>query len=198
MPHGWRWLTAVCIGLLTLLSSSLQQACGKPDGDDRSPNQPVAEYQVKAAFILKFASFVQWPCNDCGTGPTPGSAPFRIAILGEDPFGDLLPADIPPDETNESAFHVSRINSVEDDLTGYQMIFLPRGYPDLIDPLLERVRGKPILTIGEGETFTNRGGIVAFILENNRVRFMVNLKQAQKVNLKISSQLLNLARTIIR
>jgi len=188
--HDWRGLTALLVGLFTLLLNTPHPATGKPD----APNQPVAEYQVKAAFILKFASFVQWPCPDCPLG----SGPIEIAILGEDPFGDLLPAEIPPDETNESAFKVTRLNSLADDLSRFRMIFLPRGVPDLIDPLLERVRDQPILTIGEGEVFTSRGGIIAFTLENNRVRFMVNLRQAQKADIKISSQLLNLARSIIK
>ena len=189
-PQGWRGFTPLLIGMLTLLSSGSHPAFGKPG----APNHPVAEYQVKAAFILKFASFVQWPCPECPMG----SGPIQIAVLAGDPFGDLLPEEIPPDETNESAFQVTRLDRLEADLSRFRMIFLPRGFPDLIDPLLERVRDKPILTIGEGEAFTERGGMIAFTLENNRVRFMVNLRQAQKANLKISSQLLNLARTIIR
>lgn len=204
MPHVWRRVLPLILGLLILGLSDPGAATAKParpdDGNGRgsarnhAPSQPLAEYQVKAAFILKFASFVTWPALDGATGSTT----FQIAVLGDDPFGELLPADIPPDETNESAFHVTRITSPDEDLSRFQMIFLSRATPELVVPLLERIQGNPVLTIGEGDTFTTQGGIIAFTLENNRVRFMVNLKQAQKANLKISSQLLNLARTIIR
>lgn len=196
-PAGLLWLLVLALGALP----AVQAAPGQPeDGHKRGQarprgaGQPLAEYQVKAAFILKFASFIQWPAEDVPLG----SEPIEIAVLGEDPFGELLPAEIPPDGENNPAFRVTRINSVATDLKPFQMIFLSQMNPDLVTPLLDKVRDTPILTIGEGDGFTGKGGIIAFTLENNRVRFLVNLKQAQRAGLKISSQLLNLARSVIR
>ena len=211
--RGWRALAAVCLGALLLLHGrplpaapeetrahgprQAHQDCGiqAQGGHVASPGrQPLAEYQVKAAFLLKFASFVQWP----SAAGAMASDPVGIAIVGNDPFGDLLPAEIPPEDSNDQAFRVTRLESPEEDLSRFRMIFLPQTVSNLAEPLLERVRGRPILTIGEGESFASQGGMIAFTLENKRVRFVINLAQAQKAGLNISSKLLNLARTVLR
>ena len=44
------------------------------------------EYQVKAAFLLNFTKFVQWPASAFADE----HSPLAICILGEDPFGNTL------------------------------------------------------------------------------------------------------------
>ena len=60
------------------------------------------------------------------------------------------------------------------------------------------VRGLPVLTVGDSEAFWNAGGIIAFHVSENRMRFRINLGVAEKAGLKISSQLLALASTVDR
>jgi hypothetical protein len=57
---------------------------------------------------------------------------------------------------------------------------------------MERVTG-PILTVGETPQFLRDGGMVRFHIENNKVRFQINQKNAETAGLKVSSLLLALA-----
>ncbi len=63
-------------------------------------------------------------------------------------------------------------------------------------PFLGSVRHYPILTVGEMDRFGEQGGIINFFSEGNKVRFEINVGAAEKARLKISSQLLSLARII--
>jgi len=156
--------------------------------------KPMAEYQVKAAFLQKFADFVEWPADVVFNG----SGPVRIGVFGSDPFGDLLPSDISEEDAGGVSYKVERISSSEREFSRFHILFVAETDPDLVVDLLEKIRGKPVLTVGEGESFISQGGMIAFMLENNRVRFLVNLKSAMRANLKISSKLLNLARFVTR
>lgn len=156
--------------------------------------KPFAEFKVKAAFLLKFVTFVEWPVKNTSLA----SAPIQVGIVGDDPFGPLLSAEVSPEEPNDFGFSIARIPNANFDVSKYRVLYLSSSDPDGIAALLERIREQPILTVGEGESFISQGGIIGFHLENNRVRFLVNLKAAQKANLKISSQLLNLASFVVR
>src|SRR5581483_2170318 len=48
----------------------------------QNPRQPMDAYQVKAAFVLNFARFVQWPDDATGSAD-----PFAICVMGRNPFG---------------------------------------------------------------------------------------------------------------
>ncbi len=65
-----------------------------------------------------------------------------------------------------------------------------------IDEILQSVKGLPILTVGETPGFAERGGVIRFTLEDNRVRFEVNVDAAHQADLNISSRLLTLAKII--
>ena len=56
--------------------------------------------------------------------------------------------------------------------------------------------GPGVLTIGEGEGFVRDGGMIAFVLENHRVRFDINQTAAENAGLKLSSKLLSVARSV--
>jgi hypothetical protein len=65
-----------------------------------------------------------------------------------------------------------------------------------IDEIVQSVKGLPVLTVGETPSFAERGGIIRFTLEDNRVRFEVNVDAARQAELNISSRLLTLAKII--
>ncbi|MBF0410387.1 MAG: YfiR family protein [Candidatus Riflebacteria bacterium] len=156
--------------------------------------KPPAEYEVKVAFLLKFPVFIEWP----DSAQIVGSSPLAIGIVGADPFGALLPADVSPEEPDFLSFKVTRITDKEEDLSKFQIIYIGGSDSNFAASVIEKIQNKPVLTVGEGKQFLSAGGIISFSLENNRVRFQINLKNAKKSNLKISSQLLNLANFTIK
>jgi hypothetical protein len=57
--------------------------------------------------------------------------------------------------------------------------------------------GMPVLTVGEASEFAQAGGIVGFrVTPDGRVAFDVNVEQAERSGLKLSSQLLRVARVV--
>lgn len=55
----------------------------------------------------------------------------------------------------------------------------------------------PVLTVGERDNFAQDGGMIGFCLEQNKIRFEINLDAAERAKLRISSRLLALAKTVI-
>jgi hypothetical protein len=152
-------------------------------------NTPAAEYQVKAAFLLNFARFVQWP----DTGKTGG--PFIIAVLGRDRFGSALEEAIRGKSVNGQELelrHVSR----SDDLRGCHVVFVSSSEDRHTAEILRKLSGTCVLTVGETEDFTQAGGVIRLLLDGSHVRFDVNRGAATKNGLKVSSKLLSLAREV--
>jgi hypothetical protein len=146
------------------------------------------EYQVKAAFLLNFTKFIEWPVSD----QPASSAPFTICILGEDPFGPALDQIIEGETANGQRIAVQR--SRREPVKNCQLLYVDkaeRGIPEILTNV-----GRGVLTVGEGENFLREGGMIAFVLENRRVRFNINLPAARNASLKFSSKLLNVAKVV--
>jgi hypothetical protein len=81
-----------------------------------------------------------------------------------------------------------------DDLRTSHIVFISASEGRHVADILLRARGAPVLTIGEDADFLREGGLVRFFIEGNRVRFEINANAASNAGLKISSQLLSLAK----
>jgi hypothetical protein len=149
-----------------------------------SAAQPPLEYQVKAAFLLNFARFVEWPPSALAN-----DAPFNVCILGGDPFGPAIDQIVEGESVNGHKITVTRIREVQQ--ASCQVLYTA-GSP------AGNSAAPGVLTVGEGDEFIRRGGIIAFVIDSRRVRFDINLKAAASAGLKLSSKLLAVARSIER
>jgi len=176
-------------GLGTFLRKSAISLClllcfGKAAAADDS-----IEYQVKAAFLLNFTKFVEWPADSLGA---PGS-PITVCILGDDPFGHTLDQIVGGELVNGRKLAVQRIRRTPAP-GSCQLLFVSTSEKEIARTL--PALGPGVLTVGEGESFLRDGGMIAFTIENRRVRFRINQTAAQRYGLKLSSKLLSLARTV--
>ncbi len=89
--------------------------------------------------------------------------------------------------------HARQISEIQ----GCHVLFIGEGEKGQLASVLANVKGSPVLTVGESERFVNEGGMIGFSLEENKIRFEINLESAEKANLKISARLLTLAKTVI-
>jgi len=153
-----------------------------------------SEYLIKAGFIYNFAKFVEWP----STSFPQSDSPIVIGVLGTDPFGNVLDHIVADKKIGSRGFVVRRYKWGKDlkDLRDCQILFISASEKVHTDEVVEFVKWLPILTIGETPGFAERGGVIRFTLEDNRVRFEVNVDAAHKANLNISSRLLTLAKII--
>jgi len=153
-----------------------------------------SEYLIKAGFIFNFAKFVEWPTSAFAQP----DSPIVIGILGTDPFGTIIDQIVQDKKIGARGFVVKRLKwgSEVKDLRDCKILFVSASEKAHMDELLQMVKGLPVLTVGETPGFAERGGVIRFVLEDNRVRFEVNVEAAHQAELTISSRLLTLARII--
>jgi YfiR/HmsC-like len=161
------------------------------DGSDSS------EYLIKAGFIYNFAKFVEWP----STAFAEPDSPIVIGVLGTDPFGDIINHVVEGKKIGARGFVVRRFKWIKElkdqkDFKECRILFVSSSEKLHFEEIVDAVKGLPILTVGETPGFAERGGMIRLMLEDNRVRFEVNVDAAHYGNLNISSRLLTLARII--
>jgi hypothetical protein len=150
--------------------------------------QAPTEYEVKAAFLLNFARFAEWPAEKT-------SGPFVVAVLGEDPFGPALDRTFEGAGVGGRPWEVRRLSRV-DDAGRSHILFVSRSEEGRLGAILAALRGTHVLTVSDIPDFAERGGMIGFRLEERRVRFDINPAPAAESKLRISSQLLKLARIV--
>ena len=176
----------VALGMtLNWTSTAAAQAVDPPDA---------SEYLIKAGFIYNFAKFVEWP----STAFSQPDSPIMIGVLGTDPFGSVLDRLVEDKKIGARGFVVKRYKWGKDlkDLKECKILFVSASEKAHIDEIVQAVKGLPILMVGETPGFAERGGIIRFTLEDNRVRFEINVDAAHQADLNISSRLLTLAKII--
>jgi len=164
-------------------------------GGDRVSAQsiPLSEYEAKAAFLYHFAQFVEWPPNEAFKDAT---SPLTYCTIGEDPFHGSLDAALNGKKVGERSLRVLHLKLTQD-FQGCHVVFLGTSEKKSIPIALSSLKGKPVLTVGETEHFAEDGGMIGFCLEDNKIRFEINLDAAETARLKISSRLLSLAKLVV-
>ena len=149
------------------------------------------EYQLKAAFLLNFTKFVEWPP---AAFRLPDS-PIAICIIGDDPFGSDLDRLVEGEAVDGHRIVVSRFAHLPE-AQACQVAFFSKSAP--IAEELPMGAASPVLTVGERAGFLKSGGVIELSVEDRRVRFSVSQKAAETNGLKVSSRLLNVAKTVER
>jgi hypothetical protein len=150
-----------------------------------------SEYEVKAAFLYNFTRFATWPpeaFKDDG-------APLVIGVLGEDPFGAVLD-DAVEGKTAGGRRVVARRYRLAADAREAQELFIATSEEPRLARILEALEGSSVLTVGEADSFAERGGAIGFVVEEKKTRFCVNLAAAKRARVEVSSQLLRLAKVV--
>ena len=147
-----------------------------------------AEYQLRAAFLLNFARFVDFPAKSFSDT----NGPLIIGVLGEDPFGSYLDETVRGEKVNGHPLLVQRYRR-GNDIKSCQVLFISRSEADRLDQILASLRGRSILTVGDTDDFNARGGMIRLAIEKNKVRMHIKPEAARAANLTISSKLLRLA-----
>jgi hypothetical protein len=150
------------------------------------------EYRVKAAFIFHFAQLVDWP-QETQTGEANS---LFLCTIGEDPFQGALESTVAGKPVGDKVIRVRHLEPAED-MQACQILFFGRAQSKRIPTLLSSLHNAPVLTVGESAGFLGAGGMICFVLDQNNVRFGINLDAAEAAKLKIGSRLLLLAQTVI-
>jgi hypothetical protein len=144
-----------------------------------------SEYQVKAVFVFNFSRFVEWPPQTFRS-PT---QPFAICILGEDPFGPKLDEAVRGEEINQHPLLIRRLHHVRE-ADDCQILYIDRSEGGELHQILSALDHHSTLTVSELNDAAERGGMIQFLTENNRIRLRINVESARAAGLTISSKLL--------
>jgi hypothetical protein len=147
------------------------------------------EAEVKAAFLVKFAMFVEWPTN------APRSEPFVIGVLGADPFGARFDAAVRKERIQGRPIVIRRATTAQE-LDGCQMVFLATNEESRAAEWLGEFRGTPVLTVADQPGFAAAGGMIGFYKESGKVRFEINPAAIERAGLKVSSKLIQVGRRV--
>lgn len=166
---------AIC---LTFLAAPVVSYSESPRGE---------EYEVKAAFLFNFARLTEWP-DDAFRSHDKN---FEICILGNNRFGGIL--DTLSNRTIGG--RIAAIRRITDfrESSACNLLFISSSEEYRLREIISFVKDRPILTVSNIKGFEKEGGIIAFFLRDNRVRFRINIDAARKARLKISSYLLEVA-----
>jgi hypothetical protein len=147
----------------------------------------MAEYQIKAAFLCKFGNYIAAPS-------ALAEQPFVIGVLAGDAIADEL-AETAKGQTAQGRPIAVRRLAGPAALDGVGIVFVARTHAAQAPAVIAAAKGRPILTVTEAER-GGAGGIVNFVVVDDKVRFDIALEAAEANNLKISARLLAVARNV--
>lgn len=151
------------------------------------------ELAVKATYLYKLAPFAGWPAS-AFAGP---GAPFMICVQGADPFRNLLDRAVAGQRVGGRPILVQRLTRL-DSASGCQLAYVAGSASQPRAAALQAVRGAPVLTVTDEADGAGPRGIIHFVLSGGRVRFVIDMRQAEAAGVSLSSKLLALALSVVR
>ena len=150
------------------------------------------EHQMKAMYLRKIPSFVEWPPSPANTTKTP----FQLCTVGDYPFGTRLAQEVGGVTVGGRKIEL-RWAHKEQELGSCEMVFFSRSEAKRYEKILDGLKEKSVLTVGETEGFLEAGGMVELSFENDRLQMEVNLVAVRKASLKVDARLLALAKRVV-
>ena len=182
---GLRSATLLCVTLLSLtVAEGLWSQIRVQNS--RAPDESL-EYRVKAAYLLNFTRYVEWPQSS--------DSRLSICVMGRDPFGRILDATVAGRTVQGRPLEVRRVQSASE-ASECEVVFVSRDAWRRNPQSLEALSGTGSLTVGESEQFARDGGVIGFVILDETVRFVVNDAARDRAGLRISSRMLSLAAAI--
>jgi len=149
------------------------------------------ESQVKAAYLYNFGKFIRWPetAGDSGTS-------FDICVLGKDPFGMVLDSTVVGGSIDNKKVTAKKIASLQE-LEHCRIVFISSSEQARLRTILAAAKAGGTLTVSDIPHFAEKGGMIEFVPQENKIRFEVNLPATEEAGLMLSSELLKVATKVI-
>ena len=181
-PAGRWWLLA---GALLLLLPALfaaraaAQGLGQPEDIAR---------QIKAAYLYKFASYVEWPRGAFARD----DSPIVIGVIGDDPLATELERMVVGKTVDDRRLVVRELQRGAP-LEGVHVLFVGHARGKSLAATLAAARGQPLLVVSDSHEAHALGSMINFVMVDQRLRFEVALKPATDNGLKLSALMLTAA-----
>lgn len=144
---------------------------------------------VKAAFVFNFIKLVSWP----ETRVADAAVPLRVCVLRGDAMEEPLRQTLGAKAVGLHPLEVASVGA-DDDFSACHALYLGPQAASRYPALMGRAGGKSVLLIDEGPQFSWPDGMIRLFLEQNRVRFELNLESLERAGLAVDPRLVRLAR----
>jgi YfiR/HmsC-like len=171
-----------------LIGAALAAVCGVAAADPGA--QTASAPALKAAFLFNFAKFTEWPWDVLRPG-----ASLVLCVAGEPRVSKAL-EDATAGRDVEGHPLTTRSIDIDGPVQSCHILYIESFDDRRALALLERIKGKPVLTVSDLGTFAELGGVANLFVEDGRMRFAVNVESAQRSKLRLSSRLLSLAKIV--
>ena len=145
---------------------------------------------VKAAFVVNVINFVEWPAST----NSPGTNDLIVGVMGDEKHVQALETAVRQNLIHTRKISVRKVTQPQEAL-GCNLVFL--GAEAEGASVITALKTAPVLTISDAHQFAERGGIIELVTVGQNLRFDINLGAGQQAGLKLSSQILRLARRVL-
>jgi hypothetical protein len=187
-PTGPATGTSPSLTVLTLIICSIL-----PIPQLAGAQQSPSEYEVKAAYLFNFGRFIEW--SDKSMPAKEGA--FEICVLGQDPFGATLDTTLAGTSLKGKSVAAKRILKSQD-INSCRILFISSSEDGRLKEILDTLQNSNVLTVSDIPGFSQRGGMIQFVVQGSKVRFEINLGSAEEAGLSVSSELLKVATNVRR
>jgi hypothetical protein len=175
--------------LLALLAACLA-AAGPPALAQRQGG--VSESAVKAAFVCKFAAYVEWPPQAFAEA----QSPIVIGVLASSAIAEEVTHAALGLIINGRPIAVRRLMP-GDSLAGLHVLYVARTHAARLRETLAAARASPLLTVTESDDGEPMG-MINFVVVDNKVRFDIAPHIAEASELRVSARMLGVARRVVQ
>jgi hypothetical protein len=177
LPNGIWWTKVAFVLLIPLFGLETTSA--------QTAERPEVERQIKAAYLFKFGSYVEWPERAFANA----NSPLQIGIIGADAFADEMAQLTAGRTINGRPVTVRKLRR-EDSISGLNILFIGGANGARIADILAATKGQPMLTVTEFDEALSLGSMINFVIVGGKVRFEAAPKAASSGHLSISARLL--------
>jgi hypothetical protein len=187
----------------------IQAASNRHAAAGEQPIDPERYAQVKAAFVLNFLRFTQWPEEAFAHE----ESPILVVVLGDDAMTPYLRQLIRQERINDRLIVVNRLEYPRPEQGEYDvderimdefyrrlgeahLLYIARSEADRYSEVVEHLKGHPVLTVSDIDRFAERGGMLGLAVRENRVTFDAHPQRIRDCGLTVSSRVLRLARIV--
>jgi len=175
--RGWRRLALLAV--LNLLAAVSAEAEGAFVSK---------EYQIKAAFLYNFTKFIEWPPQAFADA----SSPIVLGVSCPNGIDSELEQIVKDRKVNGRPLVVRRIAAATE-ARSLHLLFLCADEDARFEAIKAAAQDQALVTVGETPDFHALGGMITFVLEDDKIRFEINADAADRAGVRISAQLQKLA-----
>jgi YfiR/HmsC-like len=154
--------------------------------------ETASESQLKAAFLYHFTKFVEWPAD---ASALLSDNAISVCTIGDDTLGSALEDSLRDKRVRNHSLVIRHLKNSQT-AANCNVLFISNSESRKLAEIFASVASGNVLTVGESPGFTKRGGCIEFVVDSNRIHFVVNLAAARRSGLRISSELLSLADSV--